>query len=83
VVLMYVALKGRLMRLIMCVKIKIPFLGICLGLQCAVIEFARNVMNIKNATSEEFKQKGDNVIEFVEGQEHLKKEIGYYASGCL
>ncbi|MDR0676602.1 MAG: CTP synthase [Elusimicrobiota bacterium] len=33
---------------------KIPFFGICLGLQCAVIEFARNVANIKNANSEEF-----------------------------
>lgn len=33
---------------------KIPFLGICLGLQCAVIEFARNVMGLDGATSEEF-----------------------------
>ncbi len=36
---------------------KVPFLGICLGLQCAVIEFARNVMNIKEATSSEFDPK--------------------------
>jgi len=35
---------------------KIPFLGICLGLQCAVIEFARNVCGISDAHSEEFKQ---------------------------
>jgi len=33
---------------------KIPFLGICLGMQCAVIEFARNVCNLKNANSTEF-----------------------------
>ena len=33
---------------------KIPFLGICLGMQLAVIEFARNVMNYKNASSTEF-----------------------------
>lgn len=32
----------------------IPFLGICLGLQCAVIEFARNVCNLENANSTEF-----------------------------
>lgn len=32
----------------------IPFLGICGGLQLAVIEFARNVLGIQNATSEEF-----------------------------
>lgn len=31
----------------------IPFLGICLGMQCAVIEFARNVLNLKNAHSTE------------------------------
>ncbi len=33
---------------------KIPFLGICLGMQCAVIEFARNVCDLKKANSFEF-----------------------------
>jgi len=33
---------------------KIPFFGICLGMQCAVIEFARNVLNLTNAHSTEF-----------------------------
>ncbi|GAB6163280.1 CTP synthase [Desulfothermus naphthae] len=33
---------------------KIPFFGICLGMQCAVIEFARNVLNLPNANSSEF-----------------------------
>jgi CTP synthase len=33
---------------------KIPFLGICLGMQCAVIEFARNVANLEGANSTEF-----------------------------
>ncbi len=33
---------------------KIPFLGICLGMQCAVIEFARNVAHLNDANSEEF-----------------------------
>lgn len=32
----------------------IPFLGICLGMQVAVIEFARNVMNLQDANSMEF-----------------------------
>jgi len=36
---------------------KIPFFGICLGLQCAVIEFARNVCGIKKANSQEFEKK--------------------------
>jgi len=33
---------------------KVPFLGLCLGLQCAVIEFARNVLGLKGASSTEF-----------------------------
>ena len=33
---------------------KIPFFGICLGMQCCVIEFARNVLGLKDATSTEF-----------------------------
>lgn len=36
---------------------KMPFLGICLGLQVAVIEFCRNVLDMKNANSEEFDPK--------------------------
>ena len=33
---------------------KVPFFGICLGLQCAVIEFARNVVGLEDANSTEF-----------------------------
>jgi CTP synthase len=36
---------------------KIPFFGICLGMQCAVIEFARNVLKFEKANSEEFDEK--------------------------
>ena len=36
---------------------KIPFFGICLGLQCAIIDFARNVCGMKDANSSEFKTK--------------------------
>ncbi|MDP3560854.1 MAG: CTP synthase [Legionellaceae bacterium] len=36
---------------------KVPFLGICLGMQTAVIEFARNVVGLKNANSTEFDKK--------------------------
>lgn len=54
---------------------KVPFLGICLGLQCAVIEFARSVMGMTEATSQEFDKKTTTpVIHYVEGQtEDLKK----------
>lgn len=47
----------------------IPFLGICLGMQIAVIEYARNVLNIKDANSGEFDELCKNkVIDFMPGQ---------------
>jgi CTP synthase len=45
-----------------------PFFGICLGLQLAVIEFARNVVGITNATSMEFSDKGDMLVHYMAGQ---------------
>ncbi|MDD6043226.1 MAG: CTP synthase, partial [Eubacteriaceae bacterium] len=50
-------------------KKKVPYLGICLGMQIAVIEFARNVLNIKDANSGEFDEQCENkVIDFMPGQ---------------
>lgn len=50
----------------------IPFFGICLGLQCAVIEFARNVCGIKNANSAEFVKNRSSVIHLMPQQIKVK-----------
>lgn len=50
---------------------KLPFLGICFGMQLAVIEFARNVLNIKNASTTEF---GKDCIPLVALITEFKKE---------
>ncbi len=52
---------------------KKPFFGICLGLQLAVIEFARNVVGIKDATSMEFTEKGSFVVHYMHGQKDAQK----------
>ena len=46
----------------------LPFFGICLGMQLAIIEFARHVCGIKDATSSEFEIKGTPVIDYIVGQ---------------
>ena len=56
---------------------KVPFLGICLGLQCAVIEYARNVCGINDANSSEFSQNTkDFVIDLLPNQDLDKDDVG-------
>ena len=52
---------------------KIPFFGICLGMQLAIIEFARHVAGISKATSMEFEEKGDFLIHYMSGQKDAQK----------
>lgn len=47
-------IEGKILAVQYCRENKIPFLGICLGMQCAVIEFARNVAEMPDAHSSEF-----------------------------
>ena len=50
-------IEGKIMSSKYARENKIPFLGICLGLQCAVIDYARHVSKLDNANSTEFKKK--------------------------
>ena len=60
-------IEGKIKAIQYCRENNIPFLGICLGLQLSVIEFARNVLGLKNATSEEFDSKAEHqVITFLD-----------------
>lgn len=64
----------------------IPFLGICLGMQCAVIEFARNVLGMKGANSTEFNKKTPypviSLLEEQEGVANLGGTMRLGASPC-
>ena len=60
----------------------IPFFGICLGLQCAVIEYARNVSNLKNANSTEFAKTRNSVIHLMPEQLKVKLKGGSMRLGA-
>ncbi len=57
-------------------KHKIPFFGICLGLQCAVIEYSRNVCGLKKANSSEFVETEQNVIDMMLEQKKVLTKGG-------
>ncbi len=60
----------------------IPFFGICLGMQCAVIEFARNVAGIAEANSSEFKKGKYNVIDLMHDQQGIVDKGGTMRLGA-
>ncbi|MFZ1977857.1 MAG: CTP synthase [Bacteroidota bacterium] len=61
---------------------KIPFFGICLGLQCAVIEFARHVCGMKDANSTEFRKTKHNVIDMMLEQKSIRNLGGTMRLGA-
>jgi len=62
---------------------KIPFFGICLGMQCAVIEFGRNVLGLKNANSHEMDSKTKHpVITLMDEQKKVKNMGGTMRLGA-
>ena len=65
------------------VEKEIPFLGICLGLQAAVCEFARNVAGMANATSAEFDPEADYpVVDLMPEQEDVQDKGGTMRLGA-
>ena len=61
----------------------VPFLGICLGMQMAVVEFARNVVGLTDADSTEFNTRTKNpVIHIMETQKEVKKKGGTMRLGA-
>ncbi len=55
----------------------IPFFGICLGLQCAVVEYAQNVANLEDAWSAEYKESAESkVIDLMEDQKSITEKGG-------
>ncbi len=62
-----------------------PYLGICLGSQIMAIEYARNVLGLKDATSEEFDEAGaskNHVVHFIPEQKHIKRKGGTMRLGA-
>jgi CTP synthase len=55
---------------------KIPYFGICIGLQLAIIEFARHACGIQKATSREFSNTGEFVIDMMETQRNIERVGG-------
>ncbi|MEW6076048.1 MAG: CTP synthase [Candidatus Omnitrophota bacterium] len=69
----YRGIEGKIKAIHFAREHHIPFLGLCLGMQCAVIEFARNVCGLGGANSTEFKPKTKYpVISLLEEQKKIK-----------
>ena len=78
--------RGILGKIIACKYARennVPYLGICLGMQIAVIEYARNVLGIKDANSREFDPRGEHlVIDLMEDQRAVEKKGGTMRLGA-
>ena len=58
-------IEGKILAVKFARENNIPFFGICLGMQCAVIEYARNICGLQKANSSEFKKNNFSDIRFL------------------
>jgi len=76
-------IEGKILAVKYARENNIPFLGICLGMQCAVIEFARNVLGLKDADSSEMSRTTTNpVIDLMEEQKGVTEKGGTMRLGA-
>lgn len=75
-------IEGKIAAIKFARESKIPFFGICLGMQCAVIEFARNIAGLKSAHSSEFKKNQYSVIDILPEQKKIKNKGGTMRLGA-
>lgn len=68
--------EGKIMAIRYVRENGIPFFGICLGMQCAVIEFARNICGLADANSSEFAKSHNTVIDLMPDQKEVKEKGG-------
>ena len=82
----YRGIEGKIQAIRYAREHNIPFLGLCLGLQCAVIEFSRAVLGLTDANSTEFDPSSPHpVIDLMESQEEVEEKggtmrLGLYAA---
>lgn len=74
---------GKIAAIRHCREQKIPFFGICLGMQMAALEFARNVLKLSDANSEEFNpQAAHKIIHLMESQQNVVRKGGSMRLGA-
>ncbi|MCA9033990.1 MAG: CTP synthase [Planctomycetaceae bacterium] len=77
-------IEGKIQAIQFARENNIPFFGICLGMQCAVIEYARNVLGLEDANSSEFSAETQNpVICLLEAQKDVNYKGGTMRLGAM
>ncbi len=71
-------IEGKIMAIKYARENKIPYLGLCYGMQCAVIEYARNVLGWSDANTEEINEKAEKQVIHLMKDQEKKIESGNY-----